>query len=77
MVNKKALATWIAFWSWKTQPFQLLTYIFNAVAANEICEPQTNFVVFLGAQSIQNIWGGTFEDFAKFNVKMGHIWVKS
>ena len=55
MVNKKALATYIAFWSWKTQPFQLLTYIFNAVAANEICEPQTNFVVFLGAHSSQNV----------------------
>ena len=55
MVNNKALATVLAFWSWKTQPFQLLTYIFNAVAANEICEPQTNFVVFLGAHSSQNV----------------------
>ena len=48
MVNKKALATVLAFWSWKTQPFQLLINIFNAVASNETCDLQNNFVVFLG-----------------------------
>ena len=68
MVNKKALATVLAFWSWKTQPFQLLINIFNAVASNETCDLQNNFVVFLGAHSSQNVSGGTFVDFAKFNV---------
>ena len=55
-----------SFLVFENTAFQLL--ITKYCCWNETCLLRINFVVFWGAYLSQNVLGGTFEDFGKFNV---------